>query len=254
MGTLRKPFQGVANIVRFNWHFYLISALVITAVLIANQFIDNQFAIYVNLFCLLVVAGTLISLSVSYYVYDLSDLYSFKWMDNIGISRGDKIVNINAGFDETSSILKDKFPDSELVIFDFYDPTKNTEISIERARKAYPAYPNTQLIEASSIPLPDNYADCVFVILAAHEIRKQEQRTIFFKELNRVTKPAGKIFIMEHLRDLPNFLAYNFGFFHFLPKSIWYNTFDCADLIISEQVKKTPFITIFNLEKNGNAS
>ena len=25
MATLRKPFQGVWNIVRFNWHFYVLS-------------------------------------------------------------------------------------------------------------------------------------------------------------------------------------------------------------------------------------
>ena len=32
MGPLRKPLQGVRNIVRFNWHFYLI-ALVLALVL-----------------------------------------------------------------------------------------------------------------------------------------------------------------------------------------------------------------------------
>ena len=59
------------------------------------------------------------SLLVSWYVYDLSNLYKLSWLfpnnDNI------KIVNIHAGFDETSVLLSAKFPNAELIVFDFYD-------------------------------------------------------------------------------------------------------------------------------------
>ena len=57
---------------------------------------------------------TFISLSVSYYIYDYSDLYTLKWLDFLNIKDNTTIVNINAGFDETSSILRDKFPDKYL--------------------------------------------------------------------------------------------------------------------------------------------
>ena len=45
------------------------------------------------------------------------------------------ITNINAGFDETSYILDDKFPNATIKAFDFYDAEKHTEASIKRARK-----------------------------------------------------------------------------------------------------------------------
>ena len=135
------------------------------------------------------------------------------------------MVNIHAGFDETSILLSTKFPDAELIVFDFYDPEKHTEVSIKRARKAYPSYPNTKKIITSTIPLGDSCADKIFVTLAAHEIRDDNERIIFFKELYRILKTGGQIFVTEHHRDLYNFIAYTIGFFHFHSYSTWTNTF-----------------------------
>ena len=80
------------------------------------------------------------------------------------------------------------------------------------------------------LPLPDNYADHIFLMFSAHEIRCESERKCFFEELKRVLKPQGTIILLEHLRDMPNFLAYNIGFFHFMSKSSWYNTFNYAKL------------------------
>jgi hypothetical protein len=97
----------------------------------------------------------------------------------------------------------------------YYNPEKHTEISIKRARKAYPPFPETQEINSSNITLSDNVADKIFLILAAQEMRNEIERTIFFKEIKRILKPNGEVYITEYLRDAPNFLAYNIGFFSF---------------------------------------
>lgn len=251
MELKRKPFQGVWNIIRFNWHFYLLSIGAILLTLLLIYFIDEPYRFYLKVMCLLVVGTTLISLLVSFYVYDLSGLYNFEWLDQLDVSAQNKIVNINAGFDETSVLLKEKFKNSELIVFDFYDPSKHTEISIERARKAYPPYPGTIQVETSNIPLTDNLVDFIFVILSAHEIRNIEERIVFFKGLNRSLKPKGQIIVVEHLRDLPNFLAYNIGFFHFHSKNAWGKTFEGAELEILKELKITPFISTFILKKHG---
>lgn len=242
MESIRKPFQGIGNIVRFNWHFYLLSIGFVVLILISNHNLNKNYNIYTSILCFLIVATTLISLLVSYYVYDGSELYKLTWLDEIMPTKTGKIVNINAGFDETSILLKDKFPNAELIVFDFYDPKKHTEVSIKRARKAYPPYPNTQSIITSNIPLSDSGIDNIFVTLSAHEIRNDEERIVFFKELRRVLKQSGQIIVTEHLRDLPNFLAYNIGFFHFYSKSSWLNTFEKADLETAKELKITPFI------------
>jgi len=254
MEQMRKPFQGVWNIVRFNWHFYVLSFVILLFLLFLSNYTNSTFRICLLIFGLLIFLPTLISLSVSYYVYDLSGLYNLNWVDDsIDIGKS-KLININAGFDETSILIKDKFPNSELLVFDFYDPKKHTEVSIKRARKAYALFPNTKSVTATNLPTVENSADKIFIIFAAHEIRREQERIEFFKELRRVIKPTGEIFITEHLRDVPNFLAYNIGFLHFYSKQSWLKVFQLAELKLNNEQKITPFISTFTLEKYGVAS
>lgn len=251
---MRKPFQGVWNIVRFNWHFYVLSLGVLLLLLLLSNYTNSTLRLYLLVIALLIFLPTLISLSVSYYVYDLSGLYNLNWVTDFIDTERNTIVNINAGFDETSILLKNKFPNSELVVFDFYDPKKHTEVSIKRARKAYPLFPNTKSVTTNNLPMLDNSADKIFVIFAAHEIRNEQERLGFFKELKRVLKPTGEIFITEHLRDVSNFLAYNIGFLHFYSKQTWLQTFQLAELTLKSEQKITPFISTFTLTKYGVAS
>lgn len=248
------PFQGVWNIVRFNWHFYVLSFVVLLFLLFLSNYTNSTFRNWILVFSLLIFLPTFISLFVSYYVYDLSGLYNLNWVDDsINIERSE-IININAGFDETSILLKDKFPNSELLVLDFYDPKKHTEVSIKRARKAYASFRNTKSVTASNLPKANSSADKIFVIFAAHEIRNEQERIEFFKELKRVIKPTGKIFITEHLRDFPNFLAYNIGFLHFYSKQSWLKIFQLAELKLNNEQKITPFISTFTLTKYGVTS
>lgn len=140
MEKLRKPLQGVTNIIRFNWHFYLLSAIMVLMLLTSNYFLNKNFHFYTNLLCIIIIAAMLITLIASFYIYDLSNLYSLSWLNGLTIQPNARIININAGFDETSELLSLKFPAAGLTVFDFYDPQKHTEVSIKRARKAYPPY------------------------------------------------------------------------------------------------------------------
>lgn len=253
MDKLRKPFQGVCNIIRFNWQFYVLAIVMAFVLLLLRNNLTAALRAAAIIFAILIIASTLISLTVSFYVYDISNLYKLTWLDKFQ-TNSNKIVNINAGFDETSNLLKSKFANSELLVFDFYNPTKHTEVSIKRARKAYPPFPNTQQTSTTHLPLQDNSADKVFAILSAHEIRNNEERISFFKELKRVLTTTGKIFVTEHLQDTANFLAYNIGFFHFHSRANWLYTFQSAGLNVASEIKVTPFITTFILDKNGIAS
>lgn len=254
MDSIRKPFQGVWNIIRFNWHYYVFSLLFVAILLFVRKDFNATLRIGTTVLVFLILFSTAISLIVSFCIYDLSDLYKLSWLNNLKGSDKEKIININAGFDETSNLLKSKFGNSELLVADFYDPTKHTEVSIKRARKAYPLFPNTQQVSTKHLPVEDNSAHKIFSILSAHEIRNNEERIAFFKELKRVLSTSGQIIVTEHLRDTVNFLAYNFGFFHFYSKSSWLKTFHSSGLTVAKEIKITPFITTFILEKNGTAS
>lgn len=254
MAKLRKPFQGVSNIIRFNWHFYLIAivALGILSLLSTLEIVLLQWCAYLMITGILLT--TAFSLLISYYVYDYSELYTFRWIKLQEKNEPLELANINAGFDESSDLLVQKFSKSNLVMLDFYDPLKHTEVSIKRARKVYPAPRNTLSVNTQELPLGTNTMDVIFTILSAHEIREEEERSLFFRELNRILKTDGQIIIVEHLRDLANFLAYNIGFFHFHSKKDWLRTFATSNLVVIDEYKITPFITVFILGKNGITS
>ncbi len=249
MELVRKKYQGVWNIIRFNRHFYIGTAVAFAVLII----IGNIFPAYINLIALCSIAaaiGILTSLAVSFYVYDHSDLYQLKWLDEI---RNDaSIVNINAGFDETSDLIRRKKPKAQLTICDFYDPEKHTEISIRRARKAYPENPETIRVSTDLLPFQYHAFDAVIVTFAAHEIRNASERTAFFKELHRILDTNGKVYITEHLRDINNFLAYTIGFLHFYSRNSWLETFRNSGFQIKSEITTTPFVTTFILSKNGN--
>ncbi|HMG82104.1 MAG TPA: hypothetical protein VK559_03635 [Ferruginibacter sp.] len=254
MERIRKPFQGVINIVRFNWHFYALSFSIVLLLLFITRYTPAASLFYILLVCIAIVVTTFISLLVSFFIYDLSNLYTLDWLDRSGIQPANNIININAGFDETSALLQLKYPAANMQVFDFYDERKHTEVSIKRARAAYPPYKNTIYIDTSTLPLADSSIDTAFLLLAAHEIRNDRERIAFFEELKRVIVISGRIIVTEHLRDMANFLAYTMGAFHFHSKPTWLKTFTASGFVISKEIKVTPFITTFILEKNGTTA
>lgn len=252
MEKLRKPYIGLWNIVRFNWHFYVLALLALLILGIAAFWLNPPYDLLAVLMMILALSGTLISLAVSHYIYDLSNLYQLSWLDQFGIQKPNQVLNIHAGFDETSELIALKYPEATLQVFDFYDPVKHTEVSIQRARKAYPPYPGTLSVKTDKLPLQRNAVDYIFVILSAHEIRDEGERIQFFRELVKALKPGGKVIVTEHLRDLANFLAFNVGFFHFYSKTTWFKTFEAAGLQLGQEQKITPFISTFMLSADGD--
>jgi hypothetical protein len=249
----RKPFQGIINIIRFNWHFYFIALLVLVSLHLSKGLLADGFHPAIAITGLLLIVSIIVSLLVSFYVYDVSDLYKLDWLQLTALPDA-CLVNIHAGFDETSSLLSEKYPQATLVVFDFYDPERHTEISIRRARKLYSPYPGTTEITTTNVPLQGKSADTIFCILSAHEIRNSDERTVFFLQLRNSLKKDGRIIVVEHLRDAANLFAYNIGFLHFHSKKEWQSTFAKAGLTIEKKRKITPFITAFTLQKNGTSS
>ncbi|WP_158847186.1 class I SAM-dependent methyltransferase [Algibacter sp. L1A34] len=247
MELKRRKFQGVLNILSFNRHFYVYGLLVL-ALIISSYVIFQWNAI---LFWVIIISfsyGLIMPLIVSAYVYDYSGYYDFNWLKDLKLnnSKTTKIVNINAGFDETSYIIKDKLAKSNLAVFDFYNAEKHTEPAIIRARKVSLTYPNTQQIKTNHIPLHDKSVDVVFLLSAAHEIRSLEEKIQFLKECQRICKPNGNVIMIEHLRDFPNFLAFSIGFTHFFSRKTWQQAFKSAGFTSFNEVKFTPFMSIFN--------
>jgi SAM-dependent methyltransferase len=250
VSSRRKPLQGLRNIIRFNWHFYALAFGLALAVGIAAALLPAPFSYYGWAGLGLILVPVLISLAVSTYVYDHAGLYELGWLPaHIAPKPGTKLLTISAGFDELTPLLAQSWPANQLLAIDFYDPARHTEVSIKRARQAYPPVPGTQRVSTTALPLPAHSADYALAFLAAHEVRNPTERAVFFQEIGRVLKPAGEIIVVEHLRDVANFLAYTIGFFHFHSRRAWRATFRAAGLRVAQEVKITPFLTAFILHK-----
>lgn len=246
MVVKRRKFQGVLNILSFNRHFYVFG-LGVLLVIFASRLFFKYPDIAFELIVIVFLYGLVMPLIVSAWVYDYSGFYNFHWLNkNIRDDKDVKlIVNINAGFDETSFIIKNLFPGSDLKVFDFYDAKRHTEPAIKRARKVSLVYPNTQQIASNSIPVEDNSVDIIFLLSAVHEIRSHEEKIRFLKECHRICKPGGKVIMVEHLRDFPNFLAFSVGFTHFFSRSKWKDAFERSGICTFRETKFTPFMSVF---------
>jgi SAM-dependent methyltransferase len=246
MEIKRRPFQGVLNILSFNRHFYVIGLMVLLAIIVSHVLFP-----WSNLLLWIIISGFLygliMPLIVSAYVYDFSGYYNFHWLDRFKINDAPTnfFLNINAGFDETSFIIKEHFPASHLKVFDFYNADQHTEPAIIRARKVSLVYPDTQVIKTDVIPINDSSIDVIFLLSAAHEIRSQEEKIQFLKECHRLCKTDGKVIMVEHLRDFPNFLAFTIGFTHFFSSKTWRSGFKDAGFKSIEESKFTPFMSVF---------
>lgn len=247
MEIKRQNLQGAFNILSFNRHFYVVGFIALSLIVVSKFMINWPNGLYWSVI-LAFIYGLTMPLFVSAYVYDCSGFYNFDWLKQMNIEdTTDKFnLNINAGFDETSYSIASILPQSNLQVYDFYNAKQHTEPAIIRARKVSLVYPNTQQINSNAIPLPDHSVDNIFLLSAIHEMRQHNEKVQFLKECRRVCKPTGNVIMVEHLRDLPNFLAFTIGFTHFFSKKTWNKAFKAAGFTALNEIKFTPFMSIFN--------
>jgi SAM-dependent methyltransferase len=226
---------------------FLVAAVVSTGCLLASAW--SSFPWQVRLIALLVgwatIAQTGVSLIVSHWVYDRSGLYDLTWLPQRVPGSPRNIVNVHAGFDESSEALAAVYPSANLRILNFYDERRNTEPSIARARKLKPATRTSESASVNSLPLANESQDLVLLFLAAHEIRNKSDRSEFFQEVRRSLRPGGSVILVEHLRDAANALAYGPGSLHFHSRTTWLHAILSTGLKLVTEFKITPLIQVF---------
>jgi SAM-dependent methyltransferase len=135
----------------------------------------------------------------------------------------------------------------KLRVLDFFKPEETTEASIKLAHRLNPPTGPQEHVALAHWPVESASQDAVLALSAAHEIRDDNKRVLFFREAKRVLRPEGRLVVIEQLRDLPNVLCFGFAALHFLSYSTWLRSFRGAGLTIEKEFKISAFMRAFVL-------
>lgn len=249
-------FQGVWQIVRFNPWFYAASLGLLAAgvcLLPWNSFSSSPVLTYGILFGFgLACWWTLASLAVSHWVYDRSDWRRGSWLRTLAVAADrnpQQVLNVHAGFDETTERLCSWLPNANIHALSLFDPQRLTEKSIHRAAAYRPAPPGEWKGSPEHWPSPKATFDWVLFLLSAHEFREHEERVNLLKRAREalLNDAHSVVILAEHVRDLANFLAFGPGFLHFHSVSSWQKAWHQAGLKSVQCLQVTPFLRIWVL-------
>jgi len=246
---IRRPYQGVLQILQFNWRSYIATSACAGVALLAIPSLPPPGRVGLTLFAAPALFWMASSLLVSHYVYDRFPHYNLNWISRALSRTPRRWINIHCGLDETSGLLEAIFPDATGQVVDIFDSRVMTETSIRQARRvnggAIPASParyNDLVFSAESF-------DAAFCIFAAHELRLHHQRVKLFQEIARILVPGGEVVLMEHSRDGWNLLAFGPGFLHFFSRRTWRKTAADGGLVLRSEFSMTPFVRVYILRR-----
>jgi len=246
-GCRRGPFEGARQILRFNYPMFISAGAAAAAgwIFLACVSVPPPVAFGMAALLSLGIFWAAATLAVSHLVYDRYPLFAFRWIPAPLRRRIRRWANIHAGFDQTTLRLRELFAGSSGLAVDLFDPSVMTERSIHRARKSLPRVSGTVAATFSHLPLAAGSVDSVFLLFAAHELRRHEQRAMLLGEAARILESGGSLVLVEHLRGLPNFLAFGPGVFHFFSQKQWLSAAEGLPFELAERIALTPFATAF---------
>ena len=177
-----------------------------------------------------------------HWIFDRSPFLRWSWLREVGPVPA-RWVHVNAGLDETHAPVAEIFPGTEGRDVEIFDARSMTAPALNRARQledrsAAPAPPG-------ALPVDSGWADAVYVVLAAHEVRDPGEREKLFGELRRILSPGGRLVLIEHPRNLAGALAFGPGVLHFLPVSEWPRLAGLSGLRVETERDITPFVRVY---------
>ncbi|QIF00675.1 class I SAM-dependent methyltransferase [Roseimicrobium sp. ORNL1] len=197
------------------------------------------------------------SLLVSHLIYDRSDWPRGQWLQRALLQPNpEQMLNVHAGFDETTVRLRRWLPGAKITALDLFDPKVNTECSLLRARASLPTPPGTLVGSLDAWSVSSRSQDVVCLLLAAHEFRKSHERRRLLEQARSTLRisPSACIVLAEHARDAANFLAFGPGFLHFHSPATWQRDWEAAGLQSVRAFRVTPFLRVWILQPASTQS
>lgn len=243
----RGSYQGVMQILQFNWRMYAGAAVAIGTCWSGAVFLPAMARAALWVVSAPAVFWLASSLAVSHYVYDRFPLYDFDWLERALTRTPRRWLNVHSGWDETSGLLAGVFPGATGQVVDIFDPRVMTEPSIRQAQRMNRSAMAPLPAHYDALPFASGAFDAAFAIFAAHELRKHAERVQLFKEIARILAREGEFVLVEHTRDWRNLLAFGPGFLHFFSERAWRRVAREAGLSARTEFRMTPFVRVYIL-------
>lgn len=241
-------FDGVRKIVRYNWPRYAAATLGIAVGLAAANWSPPLLRVAVYAAAYVALFWMLSSLLVSWYVYDLSELYAWAWLGRALGGVPGRWFHVHAGLDESSTALRAMYPTSDGDVIDIYDGAVMTEGSIARAQSTDVSLGKRR--SHAALGLQRGAYDAGFLLFVAHELRTRADRRILFVQCASALAPGGVLVVVEHLRDAANVIAFGPGAFHFYSRKEWIGVgVDAGFLNPAREMSITPFVRCFVFQR-----
>ncbi|MEO7454540.1 MAG: class I SAM-dependent methyltransferase [Fimbriimonadales bacterium] len=243
----RRRLQGTCEIVKYNSHQYLAVVGFVAVAIGLLLFLDLPPILSLTLVVAVCVVGywSIASLIASFIVYDASKIYDPGWMGTLIDDTPSTWANIHAGVDDFSRPLSGPYGPARYN-WDIFDEKTMTEPSILRARSTRNV---GETVDFRELPCKTDELEAVFAFFVLHEIRDASLRHNCFDEIARCLAPSGKLVIVEHLRDLPNFVAFGPGSFHFWPRSEWLRSAALSGFKLLKETNMTAFVRVMVFTK-----
>lgn len=187
---------------------------------------------------------TPLSVLASWWVYDLSPLRHWRFLEGMLPSPPHRVLLVVAGFDEVSTALRRALPGS---VVDVVDVVRSPDASVRRARRLYPT--------PAPVVAPDDLGrevragarpgyDLVLFAQSAHELRDPQQRVTALRRARQALGPGGSVVVVEHHRDLANVVAFGPGAWHFETTGTWRRAEAGAGLRRRSAARVTPLVRV----------
>jgi SAM-dependent methyltransferase len=239
--------SGATRILLYNWPIYAVTWGSAVVASVAATRVGGRVAAFVVLGAVVAATWAAISLVVSHYIYDRSALASGSWVTALLPARAERWASIDAGLDAEVS-LDGVLPDACVARLDIYDPAIMSARSVQRARAITARAHAATSCPPTALALGDASCDLIAVIFTAHELRDARSRERLFLEVKRALRSGGRMLLVEHVRDAPNFAAFGPGFMHFLPRAEWLRLARFAGFRVAAEMRITPWVLALALE------
>lgn len=239
--------NAAVRIFFYNWTTYgAVVAVAAVAIVVARAFVP-QLAALTTVGAVFGVAWAFASLVVSHWIYDRSELQGGAWLPALLPPRTSRWAAIDAGLDAEVDLAR--MPGACIGWLDVFDPRVMHAPSIGRARRQTPRTVPATSAALEALPLADRACDALVVPFTAHEIRDRTARERFFAETARALVPGGRLVVVEHVRDLANFLAFGPGNWHFQRRDEFLRVATLAGYRLADERLITPWVHAFAFEK-----